>query len=79
MSGGLIIATFVEQGTLGLKFAPLEQAAQVGVHILSINPGTQAAMQPRLRPGLKLLSVESQGQTRWTCFAPHPPPHHTHR
>jgi hypothetical protein len=63
MSGGLISATFVEQGTLGLKFAPLERASQVGVQILSINPGTQAAMQPWLRPGLKLLSVESQGQT----------------
>ena len=49
MSGGLISATFVEQGTLGLKFAPLERASQVGVQILSINPGTQAEHHRELR------------------------------
>ena len=46
--------TFSEPGSLGLKFSP--NAAQE-VEVLAINPGTQAARHPQLKPGLVLKLV----------------------
>lgn len=58
--------SFLEPGTLGLKFQPLRRdpsrADGVGVKVLAINPGTQAArmnhLQAGLAAGLVLVSVQ---------------------
>eukprot|EP01052_Picozoa_sp_SAG31_P053509 SAG31_NODE_13756_length_848_cov_6.959947_1_plen_86_part_01 len=48
-----VTATFAAGGPLGIKFTPVGKE----VHILAINPGTQAEQMPQLQPGLVLTSV----------------------
>ena len=51
-----IEATFEAGGPMGLKFTPVGKE----VHILAINPGTQAERMPQLAPGLVLTKVGSE-------------------
>lgn len=51
-----IVGTFESQGTLGLKFLPLDVANSTGVKVKAINPGTQAAEMPQLQAGMIMVS-----------------------
>jgi hypothetical protein len=53
-----ISATFVQQGSLGLKFTRTMRAdGSDEIRVIGINPNTQAEQQPQLRAGLVLATV----------------------
>ena len=54
-TGGEIVVTFTESGTLGLTF---REVLNLGIEILEVVPATQASEHKELRPGLLLNSVD---------------------
>ena len=56
---GAMSVTFVEPGSLGLKFTPNQQTGNT--EVLAVNPGTQASRHPQLQAGLVLTHVGRSG------------------
>lgn len=63
-ANGSVQVTFVEQGSLGLKFSPDRRAGSVV--LLAVNPGSQAERHTQLQAGLVLHSVDGSGVAGWT-------------